>query len=98
MTSLALTIVDRIRHVTQRLEEAIEGEVDASSLTRSIYSTDASNYRVVPDIVVMPRNDEDVIMAVDIAREYSLAITPRGGGTSCAGNSVGPGLVLDFSR
>src|SRR5699024_10578686 len=49
-------------------------------------------------IVVLPRHAGDVVAAVDIARDYSLSVTPRGGGTSCAGNAVGPGLVLDFSR
>ncbi|MDN6412196.1 MAG: FAD-binding oxidoreductase, partial [Yaniella sp.] len=98
MTDLAPTIVDRVQHITSRLDEVLDGDVDATSLTRSIYSTDASNYRVVPDIVVLPRHAGDVVAAVDIARDYSLSVTPRGGGTSCAGNAVGPGLVLDFSR
>lgn len=98
MTDLAPTIVDRLQHITSRLAEVLDGDVDATSLTRSIYSTDASNYRVVPDIVVLPRHAGDVVAAVDIARDYSLSVTARGGGTSCAGNAVGPGLVLDFSR
>ena len=98
MTDLAPIIVDRVQHVTERLIQVIDGDVDTSSLTRSMYSSDASNYRVVPDIVVLPRHTDDVIAALDVARQYSLAITARGGGTSIAGNAVGPGLVLDFSR
>src|SRR5699024_12466624 len=69
-----------------------------SSSTRSMYSTDASIYRVVPDIGVLPPNSDAVVAALDVAREYSLAMTARGGGTSMAGNSIGPGLVLDFSK
>lgn len=98
MTALAPTIVDRIQHITAQLTELLDGDVDTTSLTRAIYSTDASNYRVVPDIVVLPRHADDVVAAVKLARDYSLAVTARGGGTSCAGNSVGPGLVLDFSK
>jgi len=98
MTALTPTIVDRVQHITTHLTETLDGDVDASSLTRSIYSTDASNYRVVPDIVVLPRHADDVVAAVEIARTYSMSVTARGGGTSCAGNSVGPGLVLDFSK
>lgn len=98
MTDIAPTILDRVQHITARLTELLDGDVDASSLTRSMYSTDASNYRVVPDIVVLPQTSDDVIAALDIAREYSLAVTARGGGTSMAGNSIGPGLVLDFSK
>src|SRR5699024_1255473 len=98
MTALAPTIVDRIQHITAQLTELLDGDVDTTSLTRAIYSTDASNYRVVPDIVVLPRHADDVVAAVKLARGYCLAVTARGGCTSGAGNSVGPGLVLDFSR
>lgn len=98
MTDIAPTILDRVQHIAARLTELLDGDVDASSLTRSMYSTDASNYRVVPDIVVLPQTSADVVAALDIAREYSLAVTARGGGTSMAGNAIGPGLVLDFSR
>ncbi|NNN31406.1 FAD-binding oxidoreductase [Streptomyces sp. S3(2020)] len=72
--------------------------VDASSLTRALYSTDASNYRVVPQAVLTPGSKDDVIAAVGIARAHGVPVTVRGGGTSCAGNAVGPGLVIDFSR
>ncbi|WP_406149382.1 FAD-binding and (Fe-S)-binding domain-containing protein [Streptomyces sp. NBC_01012] len=72
--------------------------VDASSLTRALYSTDASNYRVVPQAVVMPGSKDDVVAAVGVARTHGVPVTVRGGGTSCAGNAVGPGLVIDFSR
>lgn len=84
--------------VIDALRAELSGEVDDSNLTRGIYSTDASNYRVVPEIVVMPRNNEDVIHTVTIAKAHGIPITGRGAGTSCAGNSIGPGIVIDFSR
>lgn len=73
-------------------------EVDASTLGRALYSSDASNYRVVPQVVVFPRSIEEIIAAVEVARELGTPLTMRGGGTSIAGNSVGPGIVLDTSR
>src|SRR5690242_15436004 len=86
------------RALLDDLRERLGGIVDASSLTRALYSTDASNYRVVPLAVVTPRSKEDVLAAVGIARARRTPVTVRGGGTSCAGNAIGPGLVLDFSR
>ncbi|MBX7445969.1 MULTISPECIES: FAD-binding and (Fe-S)-binding domain-containing protein [unclassified Arthrobacter] len=80
------------------LRARIHGTVDDTSLTRALYSTDASNYRVVPEVVVMPESKEDVVAAVAAARTHGIPVTVRGGGTSCAGNAVGPGMVLDFSR
>ncbi|MEV6782425.1 FAD-binding and (Fe-S)-binding domain-containing protein [Streptomyces sp. NPDC051098] len=72
--------------------------VDDSSLTRGLYATDASNYRIVPQAVLTPRSKDDVIIAVGVARAHGVPVTVRGGGTSCAGNAVGHGLVIDFSR
>ncbi|MEV6063343.1 FAD-binding and (Fe-S)-binding domain-containing protein [Nocardia asteroides] len=72
--------------------------VDASVRRRAEYASDASNYRVRPTVVVFPRADDDVVATVLFAREHGLAVTARGAGTSVAGNAVGPGIVLDFSR
>ncbi len=73
-------------------------EVDASTLRRAEYSTDASNYRVVPEVVVFPRHADEVALALSVAAATGSPITARGAGTSCAGNAVGSGIVLDFSR
>ena len=72
--------------------------VDASTRRRAEYSSDASNYRVVPRVVVFPRSTDDVLAAAAVCRELAVPLTVRGGGTSIAGNSVGPGVVLDMSR
>ncbi|WP_418605596.1 FAD-binding oxidoreductase [Georgenia sp. SUBG003] len=84
--------------LTAALRSAVAGEVDDSERRRAEYSTDASNYRVVPQVVVSPRDAEDVLAALDVARRLEVPVTARGAGTSVAGNAVGPGLVLDFSR
>lgn len=80
------------------LRDANSGEVDASLRRRSEYSTDASNYRLLPQVVVFPRRRSDVVSILDVARSHSVPITSRGGGTSIAGNSIGEGIVIDFSR
>ncbi len=72
--------------------------VDISHRRRVEYSSDASNYRVLPEAVVFPRSDDDVAAVLEVARSAGTAVTPRGGGTSVAGNAVGTGIVLDFSR
>ena len=73
-------------------------DVDASDRRRAEYSSDASNYRVVPQVVVFPKHTDEVVAALAVARENGTPLTARGGGTSTAGNSVGAGVVLDFSR
>ena len=79
------------------LRAKLRGEVNDSSLKRAEYSTDASNYRVLPTVVVIPLDKEDVIAALEIAKELNIPLTLRGGGTSVAGNSIGTGIILDTS-
>ncbi|VEI13641.1 FAD-binding and (Fe-S)-binding domain-containing protein [Trueperella bialowiezensis] len=76
----------------------ISGEVDGSVRVRAEYSTDASNYRVPPRLVVFPKDADDVAATLTVCRDRGVPFTSRGGGTSVAGNAVGEGVVLDFSR
>lgn len=80
------------------LRKRMRGEVSFDEVTRGIYSTDASIYRIQPVAVVAPRDEADVRAAILTAAEYHVSILPRGGGTSLAGQTVGTSLVLDFSR
>ncbi|HET6560665.1 MAG TPA: FAD-binding and (Fe-S)-binding domain-containing protein [Marmoricola sp.] len=73
-------------------------DVDTSELARSLYATDASLYRVPPQVVVRPRHTEELAAVLAVARETGVPLTMRGAGTSIAGNAVGPGLVVDTSR
>src|SRR5215207_5273562 len=72
--------------------------LDATDLTRALYSSDASLYRVVPQAVARPRTVEETAAVLEAARAVGMPVTTRGAGTSCAGNAVGPGLILDTSR
>jgi len=80
------------------LRKAGVRDVDASSRRRAEYSSDASLYRVLPSVVVFPRDADDVAAALSVCRAEGVPITARGAGTSIAGNAVGPGVILDFSR
>lgn len=84
--------------VVQALRSALRGAVDDSTRRRAEYSTDASNYRVVPQVVAFPQDTDDVLAALEVTRTLGVPLTARGGGTSVAGNAVGTGVVLDFSR
>ncbi|GIF43687.1 FAD-binding and (Fe-S)-binding domain-containing protein [Actinoplanes xinjiangensis] len=65
---------------------------------RSAYASDASLYRIVPQLIVRPRHDDDVLATLAVSRETGVPVTARGAGTSVAGNAIGPGIILDFSR
>ena len=80
------------------LEQQIEGEVRFDTVSRALYSTDASVYQIEPLGVVVPRTREDVVRTVQIAARHRVSITARGGGTSQAGQAIGAGLQLDTSK
>ena len=84
--------------VAAALRSAGIAEVDSSSRRRAEYSSDASNYRLIPTAVVFPRHRDEVAAALEVCRELGVPLVSRGAGTSIAGNAVSSGVILDFSR
>src|SRR5215475_9551098 len=82
----------------QALRQKIRGEVRFDEASRALYSTDASNYRHIPIGLVIPRDEDDVIAAVAVCRQFNAPILSRGGGTSLAGQGCNFAVVLDFSK
>jgi FAD/FMN-containing dehydrogenase/Fe-S oxidoreductase len=80
------------------LRRAGVDDVDDSTLTRALYSADASLYRVVPQVVARPRDTDELAATVAVARDTGTPLTMRGAGTSIAGNAVGTGIVVDAAR
>ncbi|MGH3360088.1 MAG: FAD-binding and (Fe-S)-binding domain-containing protein, partial [Nocardioidaceae bacterium] len=84
--------------LADRLDRELDGEVRFDDYSRALFSRDASMYAVEPLGVVFPKHAGDVATAVRIARDAGVVVTPRGAGTSLAGQTTGPGIVLDLSR
>jgi FAD/FMN-containing dehydrogenase len=80
------------------LRGLIAGEVHCSAPFIQMYATDGSIYQVPPLGVVRPRGLADVRATVKYAAEQSIPVHARGAGTGLAGESLGPGLVIDFSQ
>ncbi|MFD9207904.1 FAD-binding and (Fe-S)-binding domain-containing protein [Streptomyces sioyaensis] len=88
-------VLKEFRH---RLATAFPENARTDLTARAAYSSDASVYRQVPAAVLHPRNPDDLRAALALAADAGIPVTARGGGTSVAGNAIGPGLVIDFSR
>ena len=84
--------------LAKRLRSDTHGEVLFSTADRGRYATDASIYQAMPLGVFVPRDADDVRVALDICRDLGVPIVPRGGGTSQCGQTVGTGLVIDHSK
>jgi FAD/FMN-containing dehydrogenase/Fe-S oxidoreductase len=83
--------------IARELAGAIEGEVRFDLHNRLLYATDASLYQVEPLGVVIPASIPDAVLAVEFCAGRGLAILPRGGGTSLAGQCTNRAVVIDFS-
>ena len=88
---------ERLR-IEEDLRGQIVGEVHCNDLYAQLYASDASIYELSPLGVVRPRTVNDVVATVQYASEHGLSLHPRGGGSGLAGESLGRGLVVDFSR
>ncbi len=78
--------------------ERLGVQVEFGAAARAQFAYDASLYRVVPQCVAYPRSVGEVVTLVNTCNEHGVPVTPRGGGTSMAGNAVGAGMVIDLSR
>ena len=80
------------------VQRATDAEVLFDAFSRGRYSTDASIYQIEPIGVVIPRDEQDVEIALQVAADAGVPVLPRGGGTSQCGQTVGEALVMDCSR
>ncbi len=83
---------------TEELRKKCSGDIRNDLASRILYSTDASIYQIEPRGVVVPKTQEDLQSAVELAAKYKIPILPRGAGTSLAGQAIGDAVVLDCSR
>lgn len=80
------------------LKNELADRLFTDHLTRVLYATDASVYRKLPLAVAYPQGRADVQCIVKFCRTESIPFIPRTAGTSLAGQCVGEGMVVDFSR
>lgn len=86
-----------VRRLHDVLDGSLEGYLRTDEASRALWSTDASIYLRRPVGVVAARSEDDVKLALRAARDLGLSVTPRGTGTSLAGQATAPGLALDVS-
>ncbi len=90
--------MQNIIDIASDLKKLVEGEVLDREWQRSMYATDASLYEILPLCIVIPKTEQDVVQTVKYACEKHVPVTPRGGGTALAGQTVGDGIIIDLSK
>ncbi len=89
---------ERRARIHDDLRGILGGELLFEPIARAPYAHDASLYEIDPLGVVVPRTRDDVVVLVKYAAENAIPLHARGAGTGLAGETLGPGLVIDFSR
>lgn len=84
--------------IVEDLAGLLRGQVRCDDVAVAMYASDGSLYQIPPLGVVYPMDREDVISLAKYAAENQLSLIARGAGTGLAGESLGHGLVVDFSR
>lgn len=90
--------------VEKMLREAgFSGGVSTHKDILAKYSTDESIFSIRPQIVIQPKHQKDVEIAVQVLSKEttkfpSLSLTPRAAGTGLSGGSLTDSIVLDVTK
>ena len=97
-TSSTIPSSSVLKRLAERLARESRAEVHFDAGMRGLYATDASLYQMDPLGVVVPKTASDVVATVSIAAEEQVPIVPRGAATSLSGQTIGPAIIIDFSK
>ncbi len=86
------------KSILKALQTTIQGSVFAQKGFRKFYSVDSSSYQIIPKVIVVPKNEKDVINTVKLAKKFKTSVTVRGAGTSLVGSALNNGIILDMKN
>ena len=80
------------------IQKIVQGRVLYDKQSLDLYSVDASSYLLRPQVVVIPKDEEDIIAVLKYATKNKIPVTPRGAGTGLVGSALGKGIILDLKN
>ena len=84
--------------ILKTLQSTVQGDVFSQKEFRKFYSVDASSYQIIPELVVVPKNEKDVVNVINIARKFKTSVTVRGAGTGLVGSALNNGIILEMKN
>ena len=84
--------------IKDRLQSTVQGKVLTDEEHRQFYSVDASSYQIIPDVIVIPKNEKDIINTIKIAKRFKIPVTVRGAGTGLVGSALNKGIIIDMKN
>ena len=86
------------KSILKVLQSTIQGDIFSQKEFKEFYSVDASSYQIIPKVIVIPKNEKDVINTVKIAKKFKTSVTVRGAGTGLVGSALNSGIILDMKN
>lgn len=86
-----------------KIKQAVKGEVNSDEASRELFSHDASLFEVKPNLIVTPKDVEDIKSTIKLISDLKdkhpeLSITPRSAGTDMSGAAIGESVVIDMTK
>lgn len=81
--------------------QGFTGEISNKLSYRLLASTDNSIYQVVPQAVISPKSQQDIVSIFELSQQkqyQSIQFAPRGGGTGTNAQSLNHGIIIDCSK
>ena len=95
-----------VSEIISSLRPVFTGDIELSKEILEQYSRDASMFKIVPQVVVFPKNSMDIQSLVkwvkkqneELSLEKQLHVTVRSAGTCMAGGSINDSIIIDVTR
>lgn len=71
-----------------------KGRIYTDPLRRLAWGTDAGFYRLIPQVVIRSKNEEEVSLLLTLADRYNLPVTFRAAGTSLSGQAISDSILI----
>lgn len=87
----------------EAIAKLIKGDVVNDAKDLETYSHDASLFEIKPELVVFPKDKDDVCALVNFVREHKseqpdLSLTGRSAGTCMSGGAINDSIIVEFDR
>lgn len=87
----------------EELKKVFKGDIATDAETLTTFSHDASLFEVKPQVVVFPKDQDDVVALVKFVDEHrkdhpDLSLTGRAAGTDMSGGSINESILVAFGK
>ena len=86
------------KSILKELELNVKGDILTKEYHKNFYSVDSSSYQIIPKIIIIPEDENDIIKIIKIAKKYKTSVTVRGAGTGLVGSALNKGIIIDMKN